>query len=109
MGMYSRDELDSIYSDLFSDIEDDRGFCYSTDAEWDRADAYERGSHCPDAAWVVTDRDVWHPNPHYKGPPEPHPESGEWTDEELEAWRRAELARRSGKRPADDDMYDIPF
>lgn len=47
---------------------------YSTDSEWDRAEAWELGADNPTRAWVLTDRDVWHPNPFYKGPPVPHPE-----------------------------------
>ena len=49
----------------------------STQSEWDRADALQRGEERPDQAWVLTDRDVWHANPFYKGPPQPHPESWE--------------------------------
>jgi len=61
----------------------------ATDADWDRMDARQSGEEHPERAWVLTDRDVWHPNPYYKGPPEPHPEDeppeefrggGEWTD-----------------------------
>ena len=46
----------------------------STASEWDHADARQRGEENPEAAWVLTDRDVWHPNPFYRGPPMPHPE-----------------------------------
>jgi len=49
-------------------------FHRSTDAEWDREDARERGETTPDRAWVLSDRDVWYPNPYYKGPAVPHPE-----------------------------------
>jgi len=49
-------------------------FHYSTDSEWDRAEAYEIGAANPDVAWVCTDRDVWHANPFYEGPAVPHPE-----------------------------------
>lgn len=45
-----------------------------TEAEWDRAAAYELGAARPQSAWVLTDRDCWYPNPFYKGPPVPHPE-----------------------------------
>lgn len=47
---------------------------YSTDSEWDRAEAWELGAARPDVAWVLTDRDVWHANPWYRGSPVPHPE-----------------------------------
>jgi hypothetical protein len=53
---------------------DDEGFTYSTDSEWDRAEAYQLGELYPERAWVNTDRDVWYKNPLYKGPPVPHPE-----------------------------------
>ncbi len=67
---------------------DDADFHYSTDAEWDRAEARELGADRPDLAWICTDRDVWHRNPFYQGPPQPHPESfcdedytdGDWED-----------------------------
>ena len=54
---------------------DDEGFHYSTDAEWDAAAAIELGAADPRSAWVLTDRDCWHANPFYVGPPVPHPES----------------------------------
>lgn len=53
---------------------DDFGFTYSSDADWDRAEAYERGAEDPSAAWIHTDRGGWHRNPFYQGPPAPHPE-----------------------------------
>ena len=53
---------------------DDYHFTYSTESEWDRAEAYEIGAENPDRAWICTDRDVWHANPFYKGPPVRHPE-----------------------------------
>ena len=53
---------------------DDEGFTYSTDREWDTAEAWELGAQRPELAWIVTDRDVIHRNPHYVGPPVPHPE-----------------------------------
>tara|TARA_Y100001963_G_scaffold24000_1_gene32061 strand:+ start:25 stop:300 length:276 start_codon:yes stop_codon:yes gene_type:complete len=46
---------------------------YATETDLDRMDAEERGAARPDVAWVCTDRDVWHANPHYKGEPVPHP------------------------------------
>ena len=50
-------------------------FEYASDADWDRAEAYEKGEANPDQAWVCTGRDVWHANPFYHGPAVPHPES----------------------------------
>tara|TARA_R100001015_G_C4510307_1_gene82197 strand:+ start:459 stop:644 length:186 start_codon:yes stop_codon:yes gene_type:complete len=55
--------------------EEENEFYHATDTDWDRADAYQRGSERPDLAWISTDRDVWYPNPFYKGPPIPHPET----------------------------------
>jgi len=79
---------------------DDAGFHYSSDTEWDRAEAYQLGELYPERAWVNTDRDVWHKNPFYKGPPVPHPESydGEDTDEVIAS---AHIER--------DMLDDMPF
>ena len=55
-------------------------FHYSTDAEWDRAEAREVGFANPDRAWICTDRDVWHANPFYTGPAVRHPE--DYSDED---------------------------
>lgn len=32
------------------------------------------GAEWPDRAWLLTDFDTWERNPHYQGPPVPHPE-----------------------------------
>ena len=73
---------------------DDMDFTYATDSDWDRADAAQRGEENPDAAWVLTDRDVWHRNSSYRGLPVPHPEDGCWDDPDfdIDAWRVAEAA-----------------
>ena len=42
---------------------DDRDFTYSSDAEWDRADARLQGELNPEKPYVKTNRDVWHVNP----------------------------------------------
>jgi len=55
-------------------LEEHQDFHYSTDAEWDHQEALEIGAANPEAAWVLTGRDVWHANPYYKGPAVPHPE-----------------------------------
>jgi hypothetical protein len=52
-------------------------FTYASDADWDRADALERGAARPDLAWIATDRGVWHRNPFYRGPEVPHPEDAD--------------------------------
>lgn len=36
--------------------------------------AFNAGEERPEAAWLLTSYDVWVRNPHYKGPPVPHPE-----------------------------------
>lgn len=43
-------------------------------AEYDRAEAEYGGADYPERAWLLSSRDVWYPNPHYNGPPVPHPE-----------------------------------
>ena len=35
---------------------------------------YNAGMDYPDRAWLLHDFDVWVANPHYVGPPVPHPE-----------------------------------
>jgi len=55
---------------------------YSTDQEWDNAAALELGAERPERAWILTDRDVWHANPFYQGPPQRHPEEEDYGDEE---------------------------
>lgn len=44
--------------------------------------AYNVGTYdrYKDSAWILTDYDVWVPNPHYRGPAQPHPESYEAED-----------------------------
>lgn len=46
---------------------------YLEDAAKEYAD--QHGALSPDRAWINTPLDSWEPNPHYKGPPVPHPES----------------------------------
>lgn len=61
-----------MYSNQYEEHLD---FEYATDTDWDNAEASELGELNPDQAWILTDRDVWHANPYYKGEPVPHPES----------------------------------
>ncbi len=49
-------------------------FEYSSDTDWDNAEASELGAKHPEKCWILTDRDVWHRNPYYQGPDVPHPE-----------------------------------
>ncbi|AOX18578.1 hypothetical protein [Kozakia baliensis] len=80
------------------------------DREWAR----EAGRCNPDSARVLSDRDVWYPNPFYAGPRVPHPEDAAAPDfiEEygIEAWR-AHVSRPAPVPPADDIDWDalIPF
>ena len=37
--------------------------------------ARNAGAEDPERAWIITPWDVWMANPHYSGPPVPHPES----------------------------------
>ena len=55
-------------------------FTYATDAEWDRAEALEKGEANPDQAWILTDRDAWHANPFYEGPEVRHPEDYDYDE-----------------------------
>lgn len=57
--------------------QEEHDFAISTDAEWDRADASERGYHRQDQQWILSDRDVRHRNPHYHGPEQRHPEDND--------------------------------
>ena len=68
-------------------MDDEEYYNYASDVEWDRADARQTGCENPDSAWVLTDRDVWHANPYYKGLPMPHPEI-EWKGT-LEEYRKS--------------------
>lgn len=60
---------------------DDYGFTYATDSDWDRSAASELGAENQNRAWVLTDRDVWHKNPYYRGPEVRHPEDDQENDE----------------------------
>lgn len=66
--------------------QEERDFTVATDSDWDRAEAYGLGAEDTESAWILTDRDVWHANPFYQGPPVPHPEDDyAWrTDDEEE-------------------------
>ena len=92
---------------------DDRDFHYSTDAEWDRAEARELGALHPERTWILTDRDVFHANPFYKGPPVPHPELDDVSNEEeaIAEEMRDKIERRSAdiKRRLDNDDYVDTF
>ena len=81
---------------------DDRDyFTYSSDTEWDNAEAWERGQANPNQAWILTDRDVWHRNPFYHGPAVRHPEDDDYGDGEPDI--------RNVSYSADLELDDMPF
>ncbi len=45
-----------------------------TQSDHDNHEAQVLGETHPERAWILTDRDVWHRNPYYTGPAQPHPE-----------------------------------
>lgn len=57
----------------------------STIAEADAHYALEVGRENADRAWILSDRDVWYPNPFYRGPPVTHPECDELEDEPIDS------------------------
>lgn len=61
---------------------DDENFTYASDAEIDRYVTYDKGAALSDHAWILSDRDVWYRNPHYAGPPVPHPDDDEGYDQD---------------------------
>jgi hypothetical protein len=63
-----------MFSDYDAEREHDLFYGVATPADACREYAYNWGMDNPDRAWVLTDYDVWMPNPHYQGPPVPHPE-----------------------------------
>jgi len=64
----------SLESKMFDTWQEHLDFHYTSDSEWDNAAAYEIGAANPECAWIWTDRDVCHKNPHYVGPPVRHPD-----------------------------------
>ncbi len=55
----------------------------ATEASADREYAANVGAQRPTSAWILSDRDVWYPNPHYQGPAVPHPEDDYDFDEDF--------------------------
>jgi len=39
-----------------------------------RAYVHLAGAEDPEAAWILSPYDTWEQNPHYTGPPVPHPD-----------------------------------
>ena len=73
---------DPQYPGFISQRQEHEDFHYSTPQELDRAEARDIGAHDPERCWILTDRDVWHLNPYFKGEIERHPEDGPYEDEE---------------------------
>lgn len=53
----------------------------ATEGEADREYAHNVGHDNVEQAWILSDRDVWYPNPFYRGPPQPHPEDDPYDEE----------------------------
>ena len=79
--------------------------------------AANAGEMYPDRAWLLHDWDVWVKNPHYAGPPVPHPESdweGPYEEEGVEPPgfddpSRADEWKSEAAAEMDDNPDDIPF
>lgn len=57
----------------------------ATEADAEREYVWNVGAEREDVCWILSDRDVWYRNPHYNGPPVPHPEDYQpWEDEEFD-------------------------
>ena len=84
----------------------------SYEAMADQAEARELGAASPQRAWVCTDRDVWHPNPFYDGPEQPHPEDDDAYDYiaefGIDAWRARREAQRNSAVAA-ETSDELPF
>lgn len=90
-----------------------------SEGELDRIEAKILGVQKPESPWILTDRDVWHSNPAYRGPEMPHPEdeagwmlveAGEWEEylrKEKETRRMWEEERKKERESINWD--DIPF
>jgi len=73
----------------------------------DRAEAGEIGSRHRDRCWILTDRDVWHLNPYFKGEIQRHPEDQTYEDEEPDS-EPTNTAPEFDWDRADDYLNDIP-
>ena len=101
---------------MFDAYQEHCDYNYATETEIDNAEASELSYFNTDQAWVLTDRDVWHENPYYKGDPVPHPESGIESEKEYDEWVRLEKARLKAIEDAPAYVYvyepmknDVPF
>ena len=72
--------------------------------EWDQFEARDTGRHRPEQPWILSDRDVWHKNPFYTGPPVPHPEQE--PHEEPGIAEQYEQQRATRQRERNDGLTD---
>jgi hypothetical protein len=61
-------------SDYEIEREHDLFWGQATPADACREAAYNAGMDSPERPWILTDWDVWMPNPHFVGDRGPHPE-----------------------------------
>jgi len=54
----------------------------ATESQADAEYAHNVGFDNQDRAWILSDRDVWYPNPFYTGPKQPHPEEYEFEQQD---------------------------
>jgi len=100
---YSRERDDALAMEAMTDGE------YHAAALNQYADAH--GADRTDAAWILSPFDTWERNPHYAGPPQPHPEDDyagdDWTDEHEAQLYSEEFG--AYVLPARDVDDEIPF
>jgi len=86
--------------------EDDR---LATESEADAQYARNIGIERPDQPWVLSDRDVWYPNPAYRGPAVRHPEDDQ-DDDTYNPWESWSAAIPDTPLMLDpSDLSDCPF
>ena len=100
--MYDRD-FDYVPTEAHWDDDPDA----PTAAQWDAIEARWKGEEHPDKAWILSDRDVWHPNPHYQGPPVPHPE--DWSPEDADPNYDPEWFDAPVSGHIAEPLDDLPF
>jgi hypothetical protein len=85
---------------MYDDYYDERDERLATPQEAVSEFAWNAGAEHAEQAWLLHDWDVWVKNPHYSGPPVPHPESDPLDYE----------AADPGDRPYPVDLDDyVPF
>ena len=97
--------MHNLYADFIYGSESYREATGSTHGDSDRAEANEIGSRHPERCWILTDRDVWHLNPYFKGEIQRHPED---CPNEAEDSEPTNPAPEFDWDRADDYLNDIP-